>query len=332
MAARFNPAPGWPPIPEGWTPPPGWTPDPNWPPAPAGWQFWVEDAPVAPPAPAPVPAPGPDATQQLPTDATAVYPATPPTPSSPQQGTDGAVPPSVPYAEYAHQHGGAQQLYPQGDNGQDPKKKNHLVWIIPVALLVVLGLVFAGLAIAGVFSSDDGEVTDASSTPAPTAPESVEPSQDPTEPSPDPTTDDFGEGPDDLGDLEGLDGLEGMEGLEGLEDLFSGTKSTDPAVPAFCESFMALEALGATGGEENYDAAAQAVEEITPPTEIAADWPALVDLFRGMAELSKTLDGTESAEDLDAYFGLGSDLYADEDAMMSVMKITGFIETNCDSF
>ena len=40
---RFNPAPGWPAAPEGWTPEPGWTPDPSWPAAPPGWQLWVDD-------------------------------------------------------------------------------------------------------------------------------------------------------------------------------------------------------------------------------------------------------------------------------------------------
>jgi len=50
MAYRFNPAPGWPAPPEGWTPPEGWQPDPAWPPAPEGWQFWVweDDTPAAP--------------------------------------------------------------------------------------------------------------------------------------------------------------------------------------------------------------------------------------------------------------------------------------------
>lgn len=41
MAYRFNPAPGWPAPPEGWSPPEGWQPDPAWPPAPEGWEFWV---------------------------------------------------------------------------------------------------------------------------------------------------------------------------------------------------------------------------------------------------------------------------------------------------
>jgi hypothetical protein len=37
----FNPPPGWPAAPPGWTPPPGWKPDPAWPPAPADWTFWI---------------------------------------------------------------------------------------------------------------------------------------------------------------------------------------------------------------------------------------------------------------------------------------------------
>jgi hypothetical protein len=51
MSWRFNPPPGWPAQPAGWTPPPGWTPDPSWPPPPAGWQFWVAADPRYPPAP-----------------------------------------------------------------------------------------------------------------------------------------------------------------------------------------------------------------------------------------------------------------------------------------
>ncbi|BEL05678.1 hypothetical protein Q0Z83_038690 [Actinoplanes sichuanensis] len=42
MAKKFNPAPGWPPAPEGWLPPVGWQPDPAWPPAPQGWDIVVE--------------------------------------------------------------------------------------------------------------------------------------------------------------------------------------------------------------------------------------------------------------------------------------------------
>lgn len=50
MAARFNPPPGWPPAPEGWSPGPGWAPDPAWPPLPPGWRLWVEE-PTAPGVP-----------------------------------------------------------------------------------------------------------------------------------------------------------------------------------------------------------------------------------------------------------------------------------------
>lgn len=75
---RFNPAPGWPPAPDGWVPGESFRPDPLWPPAPAQWQFWVwepsttdatppgttpdsiqppvpAEVPPTPPAPAPAP-------------------------------------------------------------------------------------------------------------------------------------------------------------------------------------------------------------------------------------------------------------------------------------
>ncbi|MFI5916064.1 hypothetical protein [Dactylosporangium sp. NPDC051541] len=38
---RFNPPPGWPPAPLGWTPSSGWRPDPSWPAAPPRWLFWL---------------------------------------------------------------------------------------------------------------------------------------------------------------------------------------------------------------------------------------------------------------------------------------------------
>ncbi|OUE29554.1 T5orf172 domain protein [Clavibacter michiganensis] len=38
----FNPPPGWPKPPIGWTPPAGWTPDPSWPAAPPGWLLWLD--------------------------------------------------------------------------------------------------------------------------------------------------------------------------------------------------------------------------------------------------------------------------------------------------
>lgn len=38
---RYNPPPGWPPMPAGWSPPPGWTKPADWPEPPPGWQFWT---------------------------------------------------------------------------------------------------------------------------------------------------------------------------------------------------------------------------------------------------------------------------------------------------
>src|SRR5699024_9054181 len=53
MSQRFNAPPGWQ-VPEGFVPPTGWQPDPSWPAAPAGWNFWVDDAaPQAAPGAAP---------------------------------------------------------------------------------------------------------------------------------------------------------------------------------------------------------------------------------------------------------------------------------------
>ncbi|WP_432564324.1 hypothetical protein [Kineococcus sp. SYSU DK003] len=49
MAARFNPAPGWPAAPDGWLPPAGWRPDPSWPAAPAGWPIVVHATTPVPP-------------------------------------------------------------------------------------------------------------------------------------------------------------------------------------------------------------------------------------------------------------------------------------------
>jgi hypothetical protein len=60
LAYRLNPAPGWPPVPDGFVPPPGWQPDPAWPPAPPGWPLWVQDGtgPASPLPPAPPLTPG----------------------------------------------------------------------------------------------------------------------------------------------------------------------------------------------------------------------------------------------------------------------------------
>jgi hypothetical protein len=39
----YNPPPGWPIPPPGWSPYEGWQPDPSWGPAPPGWNLWIAD-------------------------------------------------------------------------------------------------------------------------------------------------------------------------------------------------------------------------------------------------------------------------------------------------
>lgn len=53
MGFRFNPPPGWPAPPSGWTPGPGWQPDSSWPPPPPGWVLWIDDSSTPAPSPAP---------------------------------------------------------------------------------------------------------------------------------------------------------------------------------------------------------------------------------------------------------------------------------------
>jgi len=48
MTVRFNPPPGSPAVPDGWTPPPGWQPDPTWPAPSTGWQLWVDETRTSP--------------------------------------------------------------------------------------------------------------------------------------------------------------------------------------------------------------------------------------------------------------------------------------------
>lgn len=59
---RFNPPPGWPPVPSGWKPPAGWSPPADWAELPAGWQLWLTDEPVV-DAPPPVDAFSPEPTE-----------------------------------------------------------------------------------------------------------------------------------------------------------------------------------------------------------------------------------------------------------------------------
>jgi len=49
----FNPPPGWPPAPAGWSPPLGWVPPADWPPVPPGWQLWLPMSSAVAPTPPP---------------------------------------------------------------------------------------------------------------------------------------------------------------------------------------------------------------------------------------------------------------------------------------
>jgi hypothetical protein len=77
---RFNPPPGWPTPPEGWTPPPGWNPDPAWPAPPPGWRLFLPDEGDAPDVDAGTPETG----------------RTTGTPTEPEQGTPRGPEPSPP--------------------------------------------------------------------------------------------------------------------------------------------------------------------------------------------------------------------------------------------
>ncbi len=240
MATKFNPAPGWPPTPDGWTPPPGWTPDPSWPPAPEGWEFWIDEA----------------------------------TPAA--------------------------------------SKKNHLVWIIPVAIVAVLALVFGGLAIAGVFSSDDEKpvaVTTTSADPS----ESVEPTPDPTTPEP----------------TEDPNGFDDPADPDVLEDpLTGGEKSTDPKTPAFCAAYLKvgekIDTVGDDPDAQELDQIVTELEQLEAPAELADSWEFFIGVTRDAAEVVKR-DGGSMDEAADVIPSL-----AEDEAFAKVMDVVGFVLTNCE--
>lgn len=223
MTARFNPPPGWPPAPAGWTPPPGWSPDPSWPAPPAGWQLWVEDAPGAPQGDDVSRFSKPDPSS-APTTAMPTYQA-PGAPGAPGAPNHGAVPPSGPVPtgpgaawsgspetpSWQQQgqpglqgHGGPAGPGgpdgfggPGGPGGQQPGGAAGRQWLIPVIIaLVAIGAIIAVLFATGVLGgSDEPDASPTSSAPTSASPE---PSEDATdEPTDDPTTDDATDEPTD---------------------------------------------------------------------------------------------------------------------------------------
>lgn len=91
---RYNPPPGWPQPPDGWTPPAGWKPDPGWPPIPEGWELWIPDEdsatspgspeldPVAKHRPVETPVPVPSTESRMPMPVTQATEPTTPSPAA----------------------------------------------------------------------------------------------------------------------------------------------------------------------------------------------------------------------------------------------------------
>lgn len=192
MTARFNPPPGWPPAPAGWTPPPGWSPDPSWPAPPAGWQLWVDDAQGS---------DGdvsrfskPDPTEQ---DASAAQTAVLPSYQAPGAPLPGQVPlsgpvptaPAAPWASQPAQAGAPTwQQGPGGPVGPDgaPARTASKQWLIPVVIAVVAVVaIVVVLFVTGVFGDDDttergASPSSASSSADPTGKASDDPSEEAT--------------------------------------------------------------------------------------------------------------------------------------------------------
>ena len=89
----FNPPPGWPKPPDGWTPPSNWKPDPSWPPPPPGWDLWISSNPE-----------DDAATPQLPPDTSTEVPTVAPLPASTNDMRDAVDPhsPSSPAPSAPH--------------------------------------------------------------------------------------------------------------------------------------------------------------------------------------------------------------------------------------
>ena len=191
MTSRFNPPPGWPPAPAGWTPPPGWSPDPSWPSPPPGWQLWVEDGADGGPAGASDDVSRfskPDA-QSAPTSVMPTYQA----PGAPQPGAvppSGSVPTAPPAPWSAQGSAPSWQQGPSGPggpggpgaggpDGSGPSRSGGKQWLIPVIIAIVaIGAIIAVLFATGVLGgSDDPEPKPTTST---TAAETEDPTDEPT--------------------------------------------------------------------------------------------------------------------------------------------------------
>jgi hypothetical protein len=161
MGLRYNPPPGWPPAPPGFTPPPGWQPDPSWPPPPPGWQLWVNDD--QPPASAPTTPPLPGYSPGSATGTGAYWGGGYGNPGSPYAGGASYAHPDAPnarpdsaYAPPPGPYGGAPGPYGTGPYtpGMPPGSGETSGWaiasfilgVIPVSIL--LSVIFGAVALS----------------------------------------------------------------------------------------------------------------------------------------------------------------------------------------
>lgn len=256
MTARFNPAPGWPVPPEGWTPPAGWAPDPSWPAAPEGWQFWLDDAADAPAADAPAAAPD--------EQPTAVLPSAPTAPSATEP------PPSLPAAAYATPGSlGGAAVAGAAASSDVPATGVAPALVVPasgrggtgawIAVAVVILLAVGGFFLWKGLSGDDEPAPGAAptSTPTSTAPTEAAPTEAAPTTSTDAVVPPTDTSPTDEAPTPGGD-----------------------ADPAFCsavmEPFMAVGGAILATTTADYVAAAEpalaTLRDTAPPAELASAW------------------------------------------------------------
>ncbi|MGP7960074.1 hypothetical protein ACTVCO_04580 [Sanguibacter sp. A247] len=265
MAARFNPAPGWPPAPEGWTPPPGWQPDPAWPPMPQGWPLWVDDAAPAPGIPS---APGTPSAPGASSTPAPAPPTAPPAPSAP-------APPATSYSAAGSMAAAPFGTSPHGEptpSGQPglvvpgSSRSGLGTWIaFVVALLLAVGgyLVWQGLRDDDATPAAAPAVTETPVAPSPT--DAPVPPAEPAAPEPtDVVTDDFGL-PSDL------------DACLEMSELTSGWSLAlfSPTIGAFIPAA---------------DAAIASMEKAAPPVGHESAWATYLAGTKAITEHLRTLD------------------------------------------
>ncbi|WP_206188157.1 hypothetical protein [Sanguibacter sp. HDW7] len=349
MALRFNPAPGWPPAPEGWTPPPGWQPDPSWPPAPQGWALWVDDAapagygapaaasaPAAPSAPSAPDgfAPPPPAGAQAAPDGFAPAPpaAAPATPAfgapAVQPPAGAGAPPSFGQATYASPGGsapaplGSPSLGTPGA-GQPglvvpgSSKSGMGVWI---AFVVVLLLAVGGYFVWQGLSKDDDKTPSTAPTAQPTTP-SVAPTDAPA-PTDTPTVPEPTDLPTDVATDEPTD----TPTLPGLPGDLGDCMAFSEAIGGWS---IALFEPDVKGYLAKVDVALPKLEATAPPAGLEDEWATYVAGVRTITEHMRSADPSASPITVMTEFLVGDGRSMAEDFNEAGEAVTTAIEKSC---